>query len=185
MQNKIAERFGAALLVLGVSACASHKESARARGSEVTKTKVVSTRAYMDAQEERLAKIPGTKVERVDDDALRVRLDSDVLFAPGSAVLSRSASETVEEVAEVLAEYPRTTVVINGYTDATGGAAKNQYLSERRAEAVGGAVVSRGVAAPRVVAAGHGETEPVATNASARGRNLNRRVEIEVRARPR
>jgi len=186
MRQTIAPRFGAALLLLGGCACATHKPeptSATHRPREASRP--VSTRAYMDAQEERLARIDGAKVERVEDDRLVVRLDANELFPPGSAVLNRSAARTVEEVADVLAEYPRTTVVVNGYTDATGGAARNQYLSERRAETVGGTFVARGVAPPRVVSTGHGELAPVASNTSPRGRTLNRRVEIEVRARPR
>jgi outer membrane protein OmpA-like peptidoglycan-associated protein len=56
-------------------------------------------------------------------------------------------------------------------------------LSQRRAETVGGALVSHGVAPQRVIATGYGETMPVATNSSERGRQLNRRVEILLKAR--
>jgi outer membrane protein OmpA-like peptidoglycan-associated protein len=170
-------------LLLGALACASHKTETAPRvyrsGQE---GKAAKPRAYLDAQEERLARIPGTSLERSADDALVVRFDGNVLFDPGSSVLSRAANQTVQDVAEVLAHYPDSTIVVKGYTDSTGDAAENQYLSQRRAEAVGGVLVSRGVAPPRLVATGYGETQPVATNASARGRHVNRRVEIVVRA---
>lgn len=139
--------------------------------------------AYMDAQEERLARIPGTHVERVEKDTLLLRFDSDILFRPDSAQLGPAALGTVEEVASVLSEYRKTAVVVQGHTDAIGPANHNMNLSQRRAETVGGALVSHGVAPQRVMATGYGETMPVATNNSERGRQLNRRVEILLKAR--
>jgi outer membrane protein OmpA-like peptidoglycan-associated protein len=141
--------------------------------------------AYMDAQEERLARIPGTAVERVEDDMLLVGFDSDILFNPNSATLGPAATSTVQEVADVLADYSKTAVVVQGHTDSTGPANHNQYLSERRAETVGGALVARGVSPKRLVATGYGETLPVASNTSARGRSLNRRVAILLKAKAR
>jgi len=138
--------------------------------------------AYMDAQEERLARIPGTTVERVEKDTLLVRFNSDILFQPDSARLGPAAMGTVEELADVLREYRKTAVVVQGHTDATGLSNHNQYLSQRRAETGGSALVAHGVAPQRVLATGYGETLPVASNASERGRQLNRRVEILLRA---
>ena len=134
--------------------------------------------AYMDAQEERLARIPGTHVERVENDMLLLRFDSDILFRTDSAQLGPAARGTVEEVANVLTEYRKTAVVVQGHTDSTGPSNHNLNLSQRRAESVEDALVSHGVASQRVVANGYGETMPVATNSSERGRQLNRRVEI-------
>lgn len=138
--------------------------------------------AYMDAQEERLARIPGTTVERIEDDMLLVRFDSDILFNTDSATLGPAALGTVQEVADVLTEYGRTAVVVQGHTDATGPAAHNQELSEQRAQTVSGALVARGVAPNRLAATGYGETLPVASNGSERGRRLNRRVAILLKA---
>jgi outer membrane protein OmpA-like peptidoglycan-associated protein len=138
--------------------------------------------AYMDAQEERLARIPGTTVERVEKDTLLVRFDSDILFDTGSTTLGPAALGTVHEVADVLADYSKTAVVVQGHTDSTGPADYNQDLSERRAETVGGALVARGVAPQRLVATGYGESLPVASNGSERGRRLNRRVAILLKA---
>lgn len=138
--------------------------------------------AYMDAQEERLARIPGTHVQRVEQDTLLLRFDSDILFQPDSAQLGPAARGTVEEVADVLSDYRKTAVVVQGHTDSTGPANHNLNLSQRRAETVESALVSHGVAPQRVVASGYGETMPVATNSSERGRQLNRRVEILLKA---
>ena len=138
--------------------------------------------AYMDAQEERLARIPGTTVERVEDDTLLVRFDSDILFTPDSAALGPAALGTVQEVADVLTDYTKTAVVVQGHTDSSGPAAHNQKLSEQRAQTVSGALVARGVAPKRLAASGYGEDLPVASNSSERGRRLNRRVEIILKA---
>jgi outer membrane protein OmpA-like peptidoglycan-associated protein len=138
--------------------------------------------AYMDAQEEKLAKIPGTTVERVEQDTLLVRFNSDILFDRNSARLGPAARGTVEEVADVLTDYSKTAVVVQGHTDSTGPAAHNLGLSERRAESVGGALVANGVAPKRVVSTGYGEGLPVASNSSERGRQLNRRVTLLLKA---
>jgi outer membrane protein OmpA-like peptidoglycan-associated protein len=141
--------------------------------------------AYMDAQEERLARVPGTTVERVEEDTLLVRFDSDILFGTDSTTLGPAALGTVQEVADVLVDYPRTAVVVQGHTDSTGAAAYNQDLSERRADSVEGALVVFGVSPQRLMATGYGETLPVASNASERGRQLNRRVAILLKAKAR
>ncbi len=137
---------------------------------------------YMDAQEEKLAQIPGTHVERVSDDTLLVHFDSDVLFSVDSATLTSTSRGAVEEVAGVLTEYPKTAVVIQGHTDSTGSEAHNQDLSERRAESVRSYLVGRGVNQERMAAVGHGEGAPLADNATAAGRQQNRRVDILLKA---
>lgn len=138
--------------------------------------------AYMDAQEEKLARIPGTSVERVDKDTLLVRFDSDILFATDSASLGPVARGSLQEVATVLSNYSKTAVVVQGHTDSTGAPAYNQELSEKRARSVSAALVEYGVAPVRLVANGYGETLPVATNSSERGRQLNRRVTLLLKA---
>jgi len=139
--------------------------------------------AYMDAQEEKLARIPGTSVERVSDDTLLVHFDSDILFAIDSAALASASRATLGEVASVIAEYPKTAVVVQGHTDSTGSEAHNQDLSERRAGAVESFLVNRGVSPERVAATGYGEGAPVASNETVDGRRQNRRVNILLKAR--
>src|SRR5215213_3893835 len=76
--------------------------------------------AYMDAQEEKIARIPGTTVERVDERTLLVHFESDVLFDTDSSSIDSDGRATLEDVAAVLGEYPKTAVVIQGHTDSTG-----------------------------------------------------------------
>ncbi|HEX5760688.1 MAG TPA: OmpA family protein [Thermoanaerobaculia bacterium] len=138
--------------------------------------------AYMDAQEEKLARIPGTTVERVDEETLLVHFDSDVLFDVDSATIDSSGRDALEQVAEVLSEYRKTAVVVQGHTDSTGSEEHNERLSERRATSVERYLEQRGVDGGRIIAEGYGEGYPVASNASESGRQLNRRVDILLKA---
>ncbi|HEX9671345.1 MAG TPA: OmpA family protein [Thermoanaerobaculia bacterium] len=138
--------------------------------------------AYMDAQEEKIARIPGTTVERVDKETLLVHFDSDVLFAVDSATIDSSGRDTLEQVADVLTEYKKTAVVVQGHTDSTGSDAHNDALSERRATAVERYLTQQGVDGQRIVAEGYGEGYPVASNATESGRQLNRRVDVLLKA---
>jgi outer membrane protein OmpA-like peptidoglycan-associated protein len=102
----------------------------------------------------------------------------DVLFATGQARLTPPGMATVRKLADVLAQYPKRTVLVEGFTDSVGGADMNQQLSERRAGAVRSALLEMGVAADRIAMRGYGEAYPVAPNDNAGNRQLNRRVEI-------
>lgn len=102
----------------------------------------------------------------------------DVLFATGKADLKAGSAERLNKLVAFLGKYPDRTVVIEGHTDSTGSEAINQRLSQQRAEAVRAYLLSQGVAANRVSAVGKGESLPVADNATAAGRQQNRRVEI-------
>jgi len=134
--------------------------------------------AYVDAQEEKLARIPGTTVERVSRDTLLVHFDSDILFAIDSTTLTWPSRMNLGKVANVINEYKKTAVVIQGHTDSTGSEAHNQDLSERRAGAVKDFFAVHGVKQDRMAATGFGEGAPVASNATSDGRRQNRRVNI-------
>jgi len=138
--------------------------------------------AYMDRQQERLAHIPGTTVERMGEDTLMVHFDSDVLFNTGSSSLDSDGRSTLNEVADVINDYRKTAVVVQGHTDSKGSEETNHYLSERRARSVESFLTSQGVAPDRISAIGFGESAPVANNASAYGRQKNRRVDVLLKA---
>ncbi len=141
--------------------------------------------AYMDHQEEKLARIPGTTVERVGKNMLLIHFDSDILFEIDSASLVGASTSTLDQVAVVLTDYPKTAVVVQGHTDSTGSEEHNQGLSERRAKSVQNYLVGRGVDGTRMVALGYGEGQPRDTNDTAEGRKRNRRVNILLKARAR
>ncbi len=99
-------------------------------------------------------------------------------FATGSAELGNGSE--VDNLASILKAYPGVNVTINGYTDNTGDATKNQALSEARAASVMGRLVAQGIDISRIKAVGNGDANPVADNATAEGRAANRRIEISI-----
>lgn len=105
-------------------------------------------------------------------------MQEDVLFRTDSAVLRPGAIEKLRPLAGYLRANPGVRVAIIGHTDSRGTDAHNQALSERRAESVRNAFDSMGVVRARFRVEGHGEREPVSTNATAAGMRLNRRVEV-------
>jgi outer membrane protein OmpA-like peptidoglycan-associated protein len=105
---------------------------------------------------------------------------TDAAFATGAALVSDAARTAVAAVAEVLRAHPERRVYVQGHTDAVGTELQNQRLSELRAESVRSLLVQEGVQADRIFAIGFGQARPIADNASARGRALNRRVEVVI-----
>ena len=138
---------------------------------------------YMDKQEaamrQAVANVEGASVQR-DQNVLAVTFKSDILFPLNSAVLQPGAQDEIARVAQVLTQYPATTITIAGHTDSSGSEIYNQELSERRAAAVRNALAARGVAPARMTTVGFGESKPVADNSTEAGRSLNRRVEITI-----
>jgi outer membrane protein OmpA-like peptidoglycan-associated protein len=104
----------------------------------------------------------------------------DVLFATNKYTLKPDAQVSLAKVATILTLYPNLRVQIEGYTDSTGAPAYNQTLSENRADAVRDFLSQNGVAQGNVSAQGFGATNFVADNATAAGRQQNRRVNLVV-----
>jgi outer membrane protein OmpA-like peptidoglycan-associated protein len=102
----------------------------------------------------------------------------DVLFDVGRASLRSGAQARLDQLAAVLRNYPERRVLVEGFTDSTGSEETNLTLSQARAEAVRAALMAKGVAANRIDVRGFGESRPIASNATAAGRQQNRRVEV-------
>jgi len=102
----------------------------------------------------------------------------DVLFDTARADLKPGALPTIERLADFMREHEGYQLMIEGHTDSRGDDAYNLQLSERRADAVRAALLSRGLSGDRVRVHGLGESFPVASNDSADGRQQNRRVEV-------
>ena len=107
-------------------------------------------------------------------------LREEALFDGGSAALKPGAERALERLAGLLQTQPERSIAIEGFTDRTGPAEANRRLSEARAAAVKQGLVQRGVDAARIQTRGHGPGFPVASNDTAIGRQLNRRVEIVI-----
>jgi outer membrane protein OmpA-like peptidoglycan-associated protein len=102
----------------------------------------------------------------------------DVLFDTGRAELRGTSHRNIQQLADYLRANPQRRVLVEGFTDATGGDAFNQQLSEHRATSVANALRRQGIAAERIASVGYGKQYPVASNADAQSRQLNRRVEV-------
>jgi outer membrane protein OmpA-like peptidoglycan-associated protein len=111
---------------------------------------------------------------------------SDVLFDVDRATLKPGAREKLNKLAGILLAYPgRYQIEIEGHTDVAGSDAYNDRLSQERADSVRTCLTQAGVAPERIIASrGLGKREPVASNETAAGRQLNRRVEIVIHEAP-
>ncbi len=112
--------------------------------------------------------------------AEKVTFAADAFFDFDKATLKPDGKAKLDDLASKLNSLNLEVIIAVGHTDSVGSDAYNQKLSIRRAEAVKGYLVNKGVDAKRVYTEGKGEKQPVATNKTAAGRAQNRRVEIEV-----
>jgi chemotaxis protein MotB len=138
-----------------------------------------------------LTQFAAANPDLVEFDAARgvVKFKSDVTFATGSAQLTPEAQTVIDRFATILnsaaaAEYE---LQVAGHTDnvpvtnpatISAGNKDNWYLSAHRAISVGRQLMSQGVGAGRIAVVGYGDQRPVADNATAAGRKMNRRVEV-------
>ena len=139
--------------------------------------------AYMDQQEAQMRQQlagSGIDVQR-QGDTIRLSLPGNVTFATDSSQIQPQFQTTLDQLAATLRQYDRTVIDITGHTDSTGSNAYNQQLSERRASSVANFLMGRGINPGRIIHGGFGESQPIATNQTAAGRQANRRVDIQVR----
>jgi outer membrane protein OmpA-like peptidoglycan-associated protein len=104
----------------------------------------------------------------------------DVLFDTGKAELNSGASRKLDQLAQFLSEHKDRRVQIDGFTDSVGSDGYNQELSERRANSVKAALLTRGIDSSRISTEGYGKAFPVASNTDSGGRQMNRRVEVVI-----
>jgi outer membrane protein OmpA-like peptidoglycan-associated protein len=135
----------------------------------------------LDLQEAELRQQMGGNVGIVNTGSqLIVTLPQDILFATNSTALTGSLQNDLRNLAGSLNRYPNSTVNVIGHTDNQGSAAFNQDLSQRRAQAVASVLINSGVNPGRIRSIGRGEDQPIASNLTPEGRQLNRRVEIVI-----
>lgn len=110
----------------------------------------------------------------------QITSDERILFDTGKYEVKPDGAIFLDRVAAILKSKTKANVAIEGHTDNVGPAPANQLLSERRANEVRQGLITRGIVASRVTAAGLGMTKPVADNAAPDGRQANRRTDILV-----
>ncbi len=136
----------------------------------------------MDQQAREIeATVPGATVTRVGE-GMVVTFPSGVLFDFDRALLRPVAEDNLHKLAESLQKYPGENVLIVGHTDNVGTASYNERLSQERAASAAAYLRQQGIDAARIATRGMGEGDPVASNTTAEGRQLNRRVELALYA---
>lgn len=123
----------------------------------------------------------GLEVQRLQDGSIRLNIPGEVSFDTDSARIKPGFMSALDRVASILNQDTRSTIQIIGHTDSQGDPQYNLRLSRDRANSVADALSVRRVAYNRMFTEGRGESEPRASNATAEGRRLNRRVEMYVR----
>ncbi|MNK22887.1 Outer membrane porin F precursor [compost metagenome] len=103
-----------------------------------------------------------------------------ILFNSGKATFKDETFPVLQNMNTILKEYPNSRFILEGHTDSDGSNALNQTLSENRAAAIKTWLVENGIAADRLKSVGFGETMPIASNKTAKGKAQNRRVEVKL-----
>jgi len=103
-----------------------------------------------------------------------------ILFDTGKSTIKFESAEVLNQIINVLKKYPNSRFRIEGHTDSTGKKAKNMILSQNRADAVKVYLIQGGIDAGRLESQGFGPDRPIASNKNKKGRELNRRVEINL-----
>jgi outer membrane protein OmpA-like peptidoglycan-associated protein len=167
-----------------VGAVVGNQTGSTARGAIIGAVVGGATGAVIGHQMDQQAKeleqaIAGATVERVGE-GIKVTFASGLLYDIDSDHVRFEAAQNLRNLAASLSKYPRTDLLIVGHTDSTGSTAHNQSLSMRRAESAVAFLVGQGVSAGRLRTMGRGEVEPITSNSTDAGRQLNRRVEVAI-----
>ena len=116
-----------------------------------------------------------------DDDQKRLnQYAKTILFDTGKATIKFESAEVLNQIINVLKKFPKSRFRIEGYTDSTGKKQKNIELSQNRADAVKIYLIQGGIDQSRLESKGYGPEKPIASNKNKKGRELNRRVEINL-----
>lgn len=168
-----------ALAGAGIGALAGGEKGALI-GAGVGAAAGAGTGAYMDVQARKLRQEllnTGVQVQEANGQIYLI-MPGNITFDSNDANIKPAFQPVLNSIAKVINEYSKTMVQVNGYTDSTGSAATNNSLSLMRANSISNYLRLKGVAADRIVSNGYGSSNPIASNATAAGREQNRRVEI-------
>jgi len=160
-------------------ALAQQAEQARLQAQQANQARL-QTEQQAEQQRQRLLTQLNSVLQTRDSARGLIVNMSDVLFDLNKATLRSGAQLRLAKVAGIILAYPDLKLEIDGFTDNTGTPQYNQTLSDKRAESVKNFLVSQGVGADAVTTKGYGESNPVASNGTAAGRQQNRRVELVV-----
>ncbi len=174
--------FNKDMALLACDPAAAEKAAMEAAAAEkAAMEKAAADKAAMEKAA--MEKAAAEKAAMAASQPVVMNLSGKALFASGSTQLSGEGEMAVQKLSEQLGAYSSiTSLTVIGHTDSAGSDDLNQVLSEKRAMAVRDYIVQSGVAGnAQISVMGMGESQPVASNDSAQGRQQNRRVEVEVR----
>ena len=136
----------------------------------------------MDRQAERIEEeIPGAEVQRVGEGInVTFTQDAGVFFDTNKAEVKGTSAETLNKLADIFREYPKSFILVEGHTDSAGSEEYNWGLSQKRAESVTQYLTAQGIDKSRFTTKWYGETQPRATNETSEGKAKNRRVELAI-----
>ncbi|MCL6273321.1 OmpA family protein [Muricauda sp. 2012CJ35-5] len=138
----------------------------------------------MDRQAERIEEeIPGAEVKRVGE-GINVTFNEDagVYFDTNKSDVKGTSATTLDKLAGIFKEYPKSIILVEGHTDSAGSDEYNLNLSKQRAESVTKYLVSQGISSGRFTTKWYGEAQPRESNETAEGKAKNRRVELAIMA---
>jgi outer membrane protein OmpA-like peptidoglycan-associated protein len=137
---------------------------------------------YMDKQAAEIEQdLQGATVERVGE-GIKITFNSGLLFDVNKATLRDASKAELAKLAQILNKYPDTNILVEGHTDNTGSEEYNLELSRQRAQSVENYLAGLNVNPTRFTIMGYGESQPIATNETAEGRQQNRRVDLAIMA---
>ena len=157
----------------------AQRASTQAELDRAAKDKALAETEKADLRAQLLAQFNAVLQTRDTARGLIVNM-SDVLFDTAKYSLRPLAREKLAKVAGIVSGHPGLKLDVEGHTDSVGGDEYNQQLSEQRGGAVRDYLTQQGMPASSVTSRGFGKTQPVASNDTAAGRQLNRRVEIVI-----
>lgn len=136
----------------------------------------------MDRQAERIEEeIPGAEVTRVGE-GINVTFteDAGVYFDTNKSDVKGASASTLDKLAGIFKEYPKSDILVEGHTDSAGSDSYNMTLSQQRAESVTNYLIVQEITPGRFSTKWYGENQPKADNSTAEGKSKNRRVELAI-----
>lgn len=143
-----------------------------------TGRKIAKQKKYINNTYEDLKETLNEAEVTILNDTIKVLFPEHLLFKKSSADLNDGVAPLMQRFANALIKYDKTDILINGYTDDTGGDELNRKLSQQRADNARTMLQADGVAAPRMMSWSLGSKNPIVENATDETRAKNRRVEF-------
>jgi len=158
---------------------ANDRQAAQADAERARQAAARAEREKQELRQQLVAQFNAILQTRDSSRGLIVNM-SDVIFDTAKSTLKPGAREKLARISGIVLAHPELKLEVEGHTDSVGTDDYNQTLSENRAAAVRDFLVQQGINSSMITARGFGESRPVASNDTASGRQLNRRVEMVV-----